>query len=185
MKKILLILLTMLIMPYASASTPNDEITVGNPIKALVGFKYSNTSLWSLTTKGVARDVIGKNIAPMLAQNNCEMITDVKYLNKIQDKGYGDATSVERSDMLDIYKDDGFKYLIFIDMDPIRSSGFGYESSAHVKIIDMENSKYIFSGKVNGMTKWGGAGTAAFNVGKEIRKILEEKVFLPKGTIIS
>jgi len=179
MKKLLIMILIMFVMPYASAS-PSNDTQIPIKTKVLLGFKYSNTSLWSLTTKGVADDVIGKNVIPVLDKNNCEIVTDVNVLNKIQNRGYGDPTSVEKSDMLDIYKDDGFNYLIFIDMDPIRSSnGFGYETSAHVKIIDMGNAKYIFSGKLNGMTKWGGAGTAAFNLGKEIRKILEEKVFIP------
>lgn len=157
-----------------------EEVVATSPIKALVGFKYSNTSTWAMTTKSVRKDIIDKNVAPVLANNNCEMITDTKYLDKLQSRGYADSISAEKADILDIYKDDGFRYLIFIEMEPVRSTGFGYESSAYVKIIDMEKSSYIYSGKVNGMTKWGGAGTASFNVGKEIKKILEEKVFLPK-----
>lgn len=184
MKNLLLVLLMMFIMPYASASD-NDKTIVDNPCKTLVGFKYSNTSTWGVTTKSIKEDVIDKNVAPVLIKNNCKIITDMKYLDKLQLRGYADASSAEKADILDLYKDDGFQYLIFIEMDPVRpAAGMGYESSARIKVVDMENSKYLYSGRVNGMTKWGGAGTAAFNVGKEIRKILEEKVFPPKLVLL-
>jgi hypothetical protein len=180
-RKIFIFMLLGIVITIFGLPVYAEEITTPNPSKALVGFKYSNTSTWAMTTKSVRKDIIDKNVAPVLAENNCEMITDIKYLDKLQSKGYADSTSVEKADLLEIYKDDGFRYLIFIEVDPVRrAAGIGYESSAHVKIMDMEKSSYIFSGKVNGMTKWGGAGTASFNVGKEIRKILEEKVFLPK-----
>ncbi|AIF51986.1 hypothetical protein [Pelosinus sp. UFO1] len=181
MIKTLIMLLLLFSIPYTSAATPNSDIVINNIDKVLLGFKYSNTSTWGMTTRSVHEDIIDKNVAPVLIKNNCEIVTDIKYLDKLQSKGYADSTSAEKADLLDIYKDDGFLYLIFIEVDPVRrAAGMGYESSAHVKIIDMRKSNYIFSGKVNGMTKWGGAGTASSNVGKEIRKILEEKVFPPK-----
>jgi hypothetical protein len=181
MRKIFVLMLLGIAVFVFGSHAYAEEVVATSPVKALVGFKYSNTSTWTMTTKSVREDIIDKNVAPVLAKNNCEMITDIKYLDKLQSKGYADSTSAEKADLLEIYKDDGFRYLIFIEVDPVRrAAGIGYESSAHVKIMDMDKSSYIFSGKVNGMTKWGGAGTASFNVGKEIKKILEEKVFLPK-----
>ncbi|WP_371363676.1 hypothetical protein SRRS_45520 [Sporomusa rhizae] len=173
MRKILFILSALLLVIFVQPAFATQD----NQTRVLVGFKYYNTSLWGMTTKSVYKDVVKSNVFPFLEKNNCTIVTDEKYFDKLKNNGYSDFSSVERADILEMYKDDGFKYLIFIEMEPIRSSGIGYESSAHVKIIDMQTSKYLFNGKVPGMTKWGGAGTVANNIGKEIRKILEERVF--------
>jgi hypothetical protein len=61
-------------------------------------------------------------------------------------------------------------------MDEIQP-GSGYYSFVYMKIIDMENRKYIYSGRIYQTTKGGGHGTLINMMGKEIAKVLEDKVF--------
>ncbi len=176
MKKVLI--LTWLILFGVSAVACAAPVSAdAKQAKVFLWFKYYNTSSWGMTTKSVREDVVENNVVPVLVKNNSEIVTDDKYWDKLKSKGYSDSTSVERADLLDAYKDDGFRYLIFIDMEPIRKASIGYESSAHVKILDMESAKYLHNGKVVQMTKWGGAGTVADKLGKDIAKILEGRVF--------
>lgn len=182
MKKVFtVIILAFVVFLYASPGYA-EKITEVKPSKALVGFRYHNTSLWGMTTRQVKEEIIDKNIAPMLAKYSCEMITDEKYLEKLQSKGYSDFASAEKADLLDIYKDDGFRYLIFVDVEPLRKAvPFGFESAAFVKIIDIQTAKYIHCGKIYKVTKWGGGGTVLWKIGQDIAAILEEKAFLAKS----
>ncbi len=181
MKKILL-LIVFVIGIFIFDSHAYAEPTVEAPsCKALIGFKYYNTATWGITTKEVREKIIDERIAPLLAKNKCEMITDEKYLVKLQERGYSDYSSAEKADLLDIYKNEGLRYLIFIEVEPLRRANpFGYESSAHVKIIDTEFSKYMFNGKIYKVTKWGGGGTVFEELGDDIKKILHEKVLESK-----
>lgn len=180
-KRIVAMALVGVILCFATIAY-GAEPTSHKICKALVGLKYANTSIWGMTTQSVKEDIIDKNIAHILAKNNCEMITDEKYTTKLQSKGYADYVSAERADILDSYKDDGFRYLIFVEIEPVRAARpFGYESSAYVKIIDAESGKYVFSGKLHKLTKWGGAGTVIYKIGMDIANTLNEKAF---GSII-
>lgn len=147
------------------------------PKDVLVLFKYYNTATWGETTENIRRKVIEERVLPTLTKKQYLPTTDEKYFTKIESKGYGDLSSVETTDIFDIYKDDGFKYVIFIDMEPIRSAGgFGYETTAKIKIFDMINQRHLFIGKMYQLTKWGGAGTAAEQLGDDIVKLINDKI---------
>lgn len=180
MKKSIAAMILVAVALFFSSIAYGAEATSPQTCKALVGLKYANTSIWGMTTQSVKEDIIDKNIAPILAKHHCEMITDEKYTQKLQAKGYADYVSAERADILDSYKDDGFRYLIFVEVEPVRAARpFGYESSAYVKIIDAESGKYVFSGKIHKLTKWGGAGTVIYKIGLDIATVLNEKAFGP------
>lgn len=184
MKKILSVLLLLAIalvinpaQPVHAKFVPSILTEKEPPKDVLVLFKYYNTATWGETTKNIRKKVIEERVLPALAKKQYSPTTDDKYFSKLESRGYGDLSSVEKADVFEIFKDDGFKYVVFIDMEPIRSAGgFGYETTAQVKIFDIVKQKHLFIGKMYQLTKWGGAGTAAEQLGDDIVKLVNVKI---------
>jgi hypothetical protein len=167
MRRILILLsLSFVVMLFASPVFANEGTKQD---KVYLYFEYPDS-------QKVKQVILESYVLPVLAKNNCDVITDRSFFAKLQSKGYADSISAERADIIDAYKDDDFRYLIFMDMDELQP-GSGY-SFVYTKIIDMRTHKYIYSGRIYQATKGGGHGTLIKMIGKEIARVLKDKVFV-------
>jgi hypothetical protein len=71
---------------------------------------------------------------------------DQKYYEKFKAAGYPNITEAERSDIIDILKDDNLDYAILIEFLRVDVHG-RYTFHAEMKIIDIKANKNIYSGK--------------------------------------
>lgn len=150
--------------------------------KVLLGMYYSNKSIWTSEDTSLRQYLYEQSIYPIFEKNKAVVITDSQYLNKLKDLGYFGFTHVTKLDIVETYKNDGFDYVILIDVEPVRRAGGAwFEDSAHVKIVDMKTNSYIFAGKRYCVNPDGGMSSIFRKLGKDIGNIIDVRVFKNKN----
>lgn len=72
---------------------------------------------------------------------------DQKYYEKFKAAGYPSVTDAERSDIIDILKDDNLDYAILIDFFHSYTTDFETTYYMQMKIVDIKTNKNIYTGK--------------------------------------
>ncbi len=198
MKKLLFVFLFFFCLtPFAFAETEasTDIVTTvinpfknptltpsGHKYKVLLGVNYRNTNMWGFSSRGTKNDLLGDNLRPTLLKNDCDIVYfGAEHSKLLLDKGYADFTAAEKADLIDVFKNYGFDYLILFDLDPVHFAfPFGFSASAYVKVIDMHKASYVYTGKISKLTKFGGIGTPVSKIGLDVTNVLNAKIFAVK-----
>lgn len=119
-------------------------------------------------------------VAPMkekLQKANFVVIDDPIYYDRLKNSGM-DIQSIEKSDILELFKDGNFDYIYLLEQDPWGNRGgkLGFQSAAHLKLISVAEGKYLHNGKLYAHTTWGSAFATHRKIAEQINAIIDEKL---------
>lgn len=134
-----------------------------------------------------------------LPSSTYELVDGAPYAEKLNKLGYMDIADAERSDIVDVFENEGVDYCVYLEIQPFVARdkmtfftvGKDITTSVPFKIIDLTNNKYLYVGKytekASDSTMIGGIGNKsvalkAINaVGQKIAAVID--VRLPKETV--
>ena len=180
MRKIFCTLVAVLVLAVTSIAM---AATVGPQIPTSQKISEAYASIWNgqpgrLTRVGVIYKNDAKttyddeidvkminSIVKAISPYDHVLVDSTALLNDLQSMGINDITMAERNDIIDVLAKDNLDYAVIVQVDPFvrkeRMSMFRYTlemtSSIPVKIIDVQNNKYIFNGKYTEFSKHGTA----------------------------
>ncbi|HAK74359.1 MAG TPA: hypothetical protein DCP36_13815 [Sporomusaceae bacterium] len=121
-------------------------------------------------------------VAPLkekLQKENFIVIDDLAYFERMKKAGMSDIQSIEKSDILDLFKDANFDYIYMLEQEPWenRSGGkLGFQNEAHLKLLSINDGKYLYNGKLYSHTTWGSAFATHRKIAEQINAIIDEKL---------
>lgn len=122
-------------------------------------------------------------VAPIkekLQKENFVVIDDPVYFDRMKKSGMSDIQSIEKSDILDLFKDGKFDYIYMVEQEPWenrRGTGkVGFQNEAHFKLLNVNEGKYLYNGKIYSHTTWGSAFATHRKIAEQINAIIDEKL---------
>lgn len=119
-------------------------------------------------------------VAPMkekLQRESFVVIDDPIYYDRLKQSGM-DIQSIEKNDILELFKDGNFDYIYLLEQDPWgnRNGKLGFQSAAHLKLISVGEGKYLHNGRLYAHTTWGSAFATHRKIAEQINVIIDEKL---------
>lgn len=122
-------------------------------------------------------------VAPMkekLEKENFVVIDDPAFFDRMKKSGMSDIQSIEKSDILDLFKDSNFDYIYMLEQEPWenrKNTGkLGFQSEAHFKLLSVSEGKYLYNGKLYAHTTWGSAFATHRKIAEQVNTIIDEKL---------
>lgn len=121
-------------------------------------------------------------VAPMkekLQKENFVVIDDPAYFERLKKSGM-DIQSIEKSDLLDLFKDGNFDYIYMLEQEPWENRGgvgkIGFKNAAHFKLLSVCEGRYLYNGKLYAHTTWGSAFATHRKIAEQLNVIIDEKL---------
>lgn len=122
-------------------------------------------------------------VAPMkekLQKENFVVIDDPAYFDRMKKSGMSDIQSIEKNDILDLFKDGKFDYIYMVEQEPWENrkgtGQVGFQNEAHFKLLSVNEGKYLYNGKIYAHTTWGSAFATHRKIAEQINVIIDEKL---------
>jgi hypothetical protein len=183
----IMVLLLLVLMAGVSFAAPDtSDIAAPAPEKCKVALLYINN------TKSTYDDEIDKKMNDNFKKllSNYEIIPGGKYIELLSKNGFTDISTAERSDLVDVFKNENIDYVIYAEIQPfirkekITFFTYGIDMTAIVplKIIDIKNNKYLYNGK---FTEIGSDSSMIGLVGnKSVSMLALDKVITKMNAVI-
>jgi hypothetical protein len=113
-----------------------------------------------------------------LQKENFVVIDDPAYYDRLKKSGM-DIQSIEKSDILDLFKDGNFDYIYLLEQEPWEKRGsgkLGFQNAAHFKLLSVGEGKYLYNGKLYSHTTWGSAFATHRKIAEQLNAIIDEKL---------
>lgn len=186
MKKLSKILLLLVIIVLSSSSlgfcSSVQDNTEAKQQKVLFLTLVRNKSALTILdeTQPKKHEILVAPIKEKLIKQNFLVIDDPSTFNCMKDAGFTDIQSMEKGDILDLFKNGNFDYIYLLELEPSEnrktSSKIGFQSGAHFKLLKVSESKYLFNGKIYKHTTWGSKFATTRKIAEEISAIVDEKL---------
>ena len=162
MKKLITLVFTMIIAL--------SSVCYANEAKEQVSIVYFNDSNLN---KNDVNKIIYKPVLDMLS-SRFNVIEDSVHKDKLVAQGLSDIASIDKSDLLNTFKDDQqTSYIVLIQIDPC----LGPKNMAgNLKIVDLKQQNYLFNGRILRDTTWGSPYAVLKKIAKENESIIQEKL---------
>lgn len=99
---------------------------------------------------------------------------DNRRKNIMISQGMGDIASIDKSDLLNIFKDDQkTSYIVLIQIDSRVSAK---DVTENLKIVDLKQQCYLFNGRITRHTTWGSPFAILKKIAKENENIIQNKL---------
>jgi hypothetical protein len=193
------LLFSLIVFFYLSSTTltnaaPSPETTDPVKKKLLYICVFKKDEFQSKVVDETQPKKHGILIAPFkerLSKENYLVIDDSTYFERMKKAGFPDIASIEKGDIIDIFKDGQFDYIMLLELapydtlseTPYRNSfgtydtaKIGKKESAHFKLIKVAESRYLYNGKINKNTIWGSEFAVTRKIAEEVDLIVDEKV---------
>lgn len=174
MRKLFMLVSLVLVMVLFSVTTNRVlasglGVTPENKTKPVIATIYINNA------KSTYDDEIMKKLTERF-NSKLAMYTIIpgeKYLQKLNKIGVTDITVAERSDIVQVFADEGIDYVVYAEVQPpilkewmsFFNVGISATVTIPVKMIDVKNNKYLYNGKfteqADNSSVLGGVGTKA------------------------
>lgn len=169
-----LLLIFISLTPSVQAAEVPSEKTVENSTEKTVLMVLYDKNKNSNSAEKNNRKIIVNPIKEKLTPNKFNVIDDALYYERLQKTG-SDVAGIERNDILDLYKDIPSDYILLIELRP---SNFGSEisTSAHVKLLDVKEQKYLYNSSIYKSTVWGSVYATIRKIAEELGLIIDAKL---------
>ncbi len=167
-----LLLIFISLTPSVQAAEVPSEKAIENPTEKTVLMVVYNKNPNS--NEKNTRKIIINPVKEKLITNKYNVIDDALYYERLYNTG-SDVAAIERNDILDLYKDVSTDYILLIELRP---SNFGSEinTSAHVKLLDVKEQKYLYNSSIYKTTVWGSALATIRKIAEELGLIIDAKL---------
>lgn len=149
-----------------------SSVCYANETKEQVSVVYFNDSNLN---KNDVNKIIYKPVIDMLS-SKFNVMEDSTHKDKLVSQGLSDIASIDKNDLLNIFKDDtSTNYIVLIQIDPC----LGPKNMAgNLKIVDLKQQSYLFNGRILRDTTWGSPYAVLKKIAKENERIIQEKMFI-------
>jgi len=145
----LVVFLTLQSAALAAAVLPEEPGEA--PAKAKVALLYVNNA--KATYDDEINTKMNDNFKAILA--NYTVVPGQPYIEKLNKRGIADITTVERADIMDVFKGEDIDYVLYVEIQPfIRKQrvtfftmGMDMTTIVPMKIIDLKGNQYLYNGK--------------------------------------
>ncbi|GEM_PF-2425069 len=181
MKKAITLVMLLLFVFSATSYGKETEITSQSPGAAapsvLLVFYDHNKAVWP--TKEILQTNTPKNNRKIivdatqgeLAKHHFTVLESAPYSERLAQAGT-DVASIERADLLNLYKDVACDYILLVELLNTRGGNFandtllgfvnlGYQGTAHVKLVDVKNNRYLYNATISESKKLVPSSSAA------------------------
>lgn len=195
MKKAITLAMLLLFAFSATSYGKETESTPLSPSAApsvLLVFYDHNRAVWP--TKEILptdtpkndRKIIMNATKGELAKYHFTVMESAPYSERLAQAGT-DVASVERADLLNLYKDVACDYILLVELLNTRGGNFandtllgfvnlGYQGTAHVKLVDVKNNRYLYNATIAESTTWGSPKAPIRKIGGKIQAIIDQKL---------
>lgn len=163
-------LVLVMVLSIANISFANElDITPENKTKPVVATIYINNAKSTYDAE-IMKKITERFNAKLGSYN---VVTGEKYVEKLNKIGVTDITVAERTDIVQVFADEGVDYVVYAEVQPpifkqwvsFFNVGVAATVTIPVKIIDIKNNKYLYNGKfteqADNSSMLGGVGTKA------------------------
>jgi len=167
-----LFLIFIALTPSVQATEVPSEKSIDNSTEKTVLMVIYNKN--SNSNEKNTKKIIINPVKEKLTLNKFHVIDDALYYERLYNTG-SDVAAIERNDILDLYKDIPTDYIFLIELRP---SNFGSEisTSAHVKLLDVKEQKYLYNSSIYKSTVWGSALATIRKIAEELGLIIDAKL---------
>ncbi len=168
---------------------------VSNTNLPKVAILYVNNAKSTYDTE-VDKEIF-KYLNRALPASQYELVDGTPYIEKLNKMGYMDISAAERADVMNVFVGENVDYCLYLEIQPFVARdkltfftiGKDITTTIPLKIIDLVNNRYIYTGKftekASDSTVIGGIGNksvalkALDNAGQKIESVIETR--LPQG----
>ena len=196
MKKLFCLLITMFMLCISSMALAASQVGPQIPTSQKIAETYAKT--WGTAQSDMTRVgllYVNKALTTYDDEIDYRMLSDIvlcvnpkdhklvdcsSRFADMQQMGINDLSLAERSDLIGVMSKDNLDYAVLIQVNPFirkeRMAMFRYTiemtSDIIVKVIDMNNNKYLYNGKLSEMAKHGTAVAGVSNK-SAVMKVLD------------
>ncbi|MDF2572964.1 MAG: hypothetical protein K0R55_4568 [Sporomusa sp.] len=147
---------------------------------------WPTKEIWPTNAPKNNRKIIMDATKGELSKHHFTVIEDTQYYERLYQLGT-DVPSIERADLLDLYKDVPCDYILLVELLNSQGGNFandnflgyfslGYISTAHVKLLDVKNNRYLYNSSIYESTTWGSAKAPIRKIGERIQALIDNKL---------
>ena len=155
---------------------------------------WPTKEIWPTDTPKNDRKIIMNATKSELAKYHFTVMESAPYSERLAQAGT-DVASVERADLLDLYKDVACDYILLVELLNTRGGNFandsllgyfslGYQGTAHVKLVDIKNNRYLYNATIAESTTWGSPKAPIRKIGEKIRAVIDQKLAPSSSTAL-
>lgn len=191
MKKTITLAMLLLFVFSATSYGKEAEIAPQAPSVLLIFYDHNKAvwpskEIWPTDTPKNDQQIIMNTTKDELTKNHFIVVESLPYSERLGQAGT-DVASVERADLLDLYKDVACDYILLVELLNTQGGNFandsllgyfslGYRGTAHVKLMDVKNNRYLYNATIAESTTWGSSKAPIRKIGEKIRTIITNRL---------
>lgn len=164
------ILFVLLLLNSSCLALASEAPTPAQPPFNISVLYHDETDRGPTAKRNSKNIILGKMVEDFYPRYN--FFVDQRHLDLIHDSGLYDLVTAERADIISFFQGEDIDFIVVMTVLPNKQNGLvmfsPFTNSLQLKIIDIANNKYLYSGVLSYTSRWASAGGRDKEIHKQI-----------------